>query len=185
MGGGAFGANAGKKGLTKLVFGNIGYLRLFLSYILGAGMRLTKAGEYAIRCALFLSLKGPGVVSRKKEIARAMDIPDPFLAKIAQQLARAGIIEIVQGSKGGYRLLVAAENLTMLDVVEAVIGEIYLNDCVIRPDSCRRTSSCAIHRIWEEARNQLRETLGKADFKSILADRSCTLDLLKTMKSDA
>jgi DNA-binding IscR family transcriptional regulator len=35
-----------------------------------------------------------------------MDIPAQFLGKIAQQLARAGIIEIVQGSKGGYRLLV-------------------------------------------------------------------------------
>jgi len=147
-------------------------------------MRLTKAGEYAIRCALYLSFRGPGVVCKKKEIARAMDIPDQFLGKIAQQLARSGIIEIVQGSKGGYRLLVPAENLTMLDVVEAVIGEIYLNDCVIRPESCRRTSFCAIHRVWEEARDQLRETLRKADFKSILAERSCTLDLLEAMETD-
>ncbi len=144
-------------------------------------MRLTKAGEYAIRCALFLSFHGMGVVASKKEIARCMDIPDPFLGKIAQQLARAGIIEIVQGSKGGYRLLVPSQKLTMLDVVEAVIGEIYLNDCVVRPDSCDRVSGCAVHRIWEKARDQLRETLRQADFKGILADRSCTIDLMKAM----
>ena len=116
-------------------------------------MRLTRAGEYAIRCALYLSFKGMGVVVSKKEIARAMEIPDPFLAKIAQQLAMAGIIEIVQGSKGGYRLLVPVEKLTMLDVVEAVIGEIYLNDCVVRPQSCRRLALAGLG-LWRPNRGQ-------------------------------
>ena len=145
-------------------------------------MRLTKAGEYAIRCALYLSFQGVGIIANKKEIARSMDIPVQFLGKIAQQLARAGIIEIVQGAKGGYRLLIPSENLTILDVVEAVIGKIYLNDCVIRPESCDRISACPIHRIWETARDQLRDTLRQADFKSILSDKSCTLDLLEAMK---
>ena len=145
-------------------------------------MRLTKAGEYAIRCALFLSFQGMGVVVSKKEIARVMDIPAQFLGKIAQQLARAGIIEIVQGSKGGYRLLVPPGELTMLDVVEAVIGKIYLNDCVVRPESCSRISACAIQRIWETARDQLRDTLRQAKFKDILADRSCTIELMEAMK---
>jgi len=36
-----------------------------------------------------------------------------------------------KGSEGGYRLLVPSENLTMLDVVEAVIGEIFLNDFIL------------------------------------------------------
>ena len=77
--------------------------------------------------------------------------------------------------------MVSSEKLTMLDVVEAVIGEIYLNDCVVRPESCNRISACIIHRVWETARDQLRETLRQADFKSLLADKSCTIDLMKAM----
>ena len=138
-------------------------------------MRLTRAGEYAIRCALYLCSEELGTVVSKKKIAECMDIPSQFLGKIAQQLARAGIIEIVQGSKGGYRLLIPAKDLTMLDVVEAVIGEIYLNDCVVRPESCDRIRACSIHRIWETAKDQLRETLRQSDFKSILADKNCTI----------
>lgn len=145
-------------------------------------MRLTKAGEYAIRCAMFLSFQGMGVVVSKKKIAHTMDIPAQFLGKIAQQLARAGIIEIVQGAKGGYRLLVPSEKLTLLDVVEAVIGEIFLNDCVVRPESCERISACAVHRVWEKARDQLRETLRQADFKGILADKDCAVQLTEVMK---
>ncbi len=146
-------------------------------------MRLTRAGEYAIRCALYLCFEDMGTVASKKKIAECMDIPSQFLGKIAQQLAQAGIIEIVQGSKGGYRLLIPAKDLTMLDVVEAVIGEIYLNDCVVRPESCDRIPTCSIHRIWETARDQLRETLRQADFKSILADKSCTIDLMKRIRN--
>lgn len=145
-------------------------------------MRLTRAGEYAIRCALFLSFHGEKVVANRKEIARVMDIPDQFLGKIAQQMARAGIIEIVQGAKGGYRLLIPPARLTMLQVVEAVIGEIYLNDCVIRPESCERSSSCSAHRVWEKARDQLRATLRQTSFKSLLSDDSCATDMLKKTK---
>jgi len=47
---------------------------------------------------LYLASQGVGVLCARKEIARKMDIPDQFLGKIAQQLARAGAIVIVQGA---------------------------------------------------------------------------------------
>ena len=136
-------------------------------------MRLTRAGEYGVRCILYLSSQGVGILCKRKQIAAAMDIPDQFLGKIAQQLARAGYIEIVQGAKGGLKLVVAPENLTLLDVVEAVIGEIFLNDCILRPDSCNRSNSCAAHRVWFKARDQLRATLQEASFADLLAEQCC------------
>ena len=142
-------------------------------------MRLTRAGEYAVRCALYLSFQEEGVLARRKDIARIMDIPDQFLGKIAQQLSRARIIEIVQGSRGGYRLNIAPDKLTLLDVVEAVIGEIFLNDCLINPDACNRISSCGIHKVWARARDQLRQTLRETTFAGLLQHESCTLELLK------
>jgi len=147
-------------------------------------MRLTRAGEYAVRCALFLSFQGEGVLTRRKDIARVMDIPDQFLGKIAQQLSRARIIEIVQGSKGGYRLIISPEKLTLLDVVEAVIGEIFLNDCLINPNTCNRITTCGIHEVWVKARDQLRQTLREATFARLLQHESCTLDLLRRQQSE-
>ena len=86
-------------------------------------MRLTRAGEYAVRCMLYLASLGTGELAMRKEIARVMGIPEQFLGKIAQQLSRAGFIDIVQGAKGGYRLVVPPQKLTLLDVVEAVEAE--------------------------------------------------------------
>ncbi|MEJ2285695.1 MAG: Rrf2 family transcriptional regulator [Desulfobacterales bacterium] len=138
-------------------------------------MRLTRAGEYGVRCILYLSSKGVGTLCTRRQIAAAMDIPGQFLGKIAQQLARAGYIEIIQGARGGLKLVVSPEKLTLLDVVETVIGEIFLNDCLLRPDSCNRSNSCAAHRVWFKARNQLRATLREATFADLLNEQKSTI----------
>jgi len=136
-------------------------------------MRLTRAGEYAIRCVLYLFEQEPNAVISRRDIAQAMHIPEPFLGKVAQQLARSGIIEIIQGPKGGYRLLVSAEELSLLDIIESVCGEIVLNDCVLHPEKCFRKGSCSVHRVWQEARQQLRSLLAQATFASLLEDEHC------------
>ena len=136
-------------------------------------MRLTRAGEYAVRCVLYLSRYGKGMLVSRQEIADRTDIPSHFLAKIVQQLARAGIIEIHQGARGGYVLLKEPDRLTMLEVIEAIIGEISLNDCVGRPDSCRNSPTCMVHRVWCTANDQLRTTLRQVTFASLLQDEEC------------
>ena len=136
-------------------------------------MRLTRAGEYAVRCVLCLAKRGREELVSRQHVAACGDIPSHFLAKIAQQLSRAGIIEIQQGAKGGYRLLVSPEKLTLLDVIETIIGEIFLNDCVLRPESCNASSSCAVNRVWLKARTQLRDTLREVTFAKLLEDDSC------------
>lgn len=137
-------------------------------------MRLTRAGEYAVRCVLYLARFGKGVSVSRHEVASRADIPTHFLAKIAQQLARANIIEITQGATGGYRLLHEPEEITLLAVIEAIIGEISLNDCVARPESCAISPLCTVHRVWNRAASQLRETLRETTFADLL-DESCCL----------
>ncbi|MFZ5776258.1 MAG: RrF2 family transcriptional regulator [Thermodesulfobacteriota bacterium] len=138
-------------------------------------MRLTRAGEYAVRCVLHLARQPRGSLVSRMEIANRTDVPPPFLAKIAQQLAKAGIIEILQGASGGYRLLKDAREITLLAVIEAIIGEISLNDCVGRPDSCGRSSCCTIHRVWNKANQQLRATLAEANFADLAAEEECCM----------
>jgi Rrf2 family transcriptional regulator, iron-sulfur cluster assembly transcription factor len=139
---------------------------------------LTRAGEYAVRCVLFMSACSPGRIVKRKQIADAMEIPEQFLSKIAQQLSHRGIIEIIQGPKGGFRLLFPPAEISLLDIVEAVTGEIFLNDCIMNPESCRRSPDCSVHRVWQHAREQLRTILGKADFQTLLKGDSCLLESL-------
>jgi len=138
-------------------------------------LKLTRAGEYAIRCVLYLSQNYHESVVSRREIAETMEIPVQFLGKIAQQLAHANIMEITQGAKGGYRLLRDPQSISLLEVVEAVDGPIFLNQCVLRPDSCHRSPLCAVHTVWEEARNQLRNVLGNANFAQLSRSDTCEI----------
>ncbi len=141
-------------------------------------MRLTRAGEYAVRCLLYLAVQEEGRVVGRREIAQAMEVPDPFMSKIAQQLARAGFLQIVQGATGGCRLLVPPEKLTLLDVIETMMGEIYLSDCLMTPPPCARNQVCAVNRVWEKARKQLRDTLRQATFAKLVKEETCFSPLL-------
>jgi len=136
-------------------------------------MRLTRAAEYAIRCMVYLAKQGRGILTSRQEIAQQADIPAHFLAKIAQDLAKAGFIKIKQGARGGFILLKDPAKISLLEVVETMIGEIFLNDCVARPSSCKVTYSCAVHQVWLDARDQLRETLGRVDFAQLVEKESC------------
>jgi Rrf2 family transcriptional regulator, iron-sulfur cluster assembly transcription factor len=136
-------------------------------------MRLTRAGEYAVRCMLYLAHKGVGALVFKQEIVEGAEIPTHFLAKIVQDLARAHLIEIRQGPKGGYVLLKDPAEITLLEVVEVMIGEIYLNDCVSRPGTCSASNRCIVHKVWEDARNQLRQTLAGVTFAQLTDKGSC------------
>lgn len=138
-------------------------------------MRLTRAGEYAVRCVLYLAKKGKDVLVSKKEIAAKTDTPPQFLAKIAQQLAKSAIIEIQQGAGGGYRLIVEPKNISLLEVIEAIIGVISLNDCVSRPESCPSSTTCTVHQVWNRANRQLRDTLREADFATLANEEACCL----------
>lgn len=136
-------------------------------------MKLTRAGEYAVRCVLYLAVQDRGKVLNRREIAEAMDIPFQFLGKVAQQLAKGGIIEIRQGARGGLRLLMQPRDISLLKVVEAIDGEIFLNDCLLNPDSCNRVGACGVHKVWTDARRRLRETLDAVTFETLAAEEMC------------
>lgn len=138
-------------------------------------MKITQAEDYGIRCILYLSRHPKKVIPRWR-IARAMDIPEPFLAKIAQDLARAGIIEIIRGRKGGYRLRIPPEELSVLQVMEAMSGQMFLSPCVLDPENCRRSPLCPVHETWAELRELIRQKLESTKFSDLVQREICLID---------
>ncbi len=131
-------------------------------------LKISMAAEYAVRCVLFLS-KNYGRVVPRREVAKAMDIPEQFLVKIAHDLSRAGIITILQGRKGGYRLNRDPGSVTVLDVLEVFTGRIALNLCVKNPEFCKNSRNCPLREVWVEATDILRKKLGEVTFQNILS----------------
>ncbi len=130
-------------------------------------MKINRATDYGVRLMVYLATEGGKTVPRA-EVSSAMDIPSEFLAKIAQHLARAGLLEIKQGRMGGYRLKRSPEEITLLEIVEALEGEIFLNICVGDPKACRFSSTCKVHLVWKAAREGLRDLLGSIRLTNLI-----------------
>lgn len=130
-------------------------------------MQLTRQADYAVR-TVFALAAAEGQVLTQKEIARQQDIPEPFLAKIAQAMSRAGLVVTIRGAAGGMALARPAETITLRDVVEAMQGSVALNLCLRGPGVCSRDSFCVVHPVWVRAQEAMLEVLGSVTFAELV-----------------
>lgn len=91
-------------------------------------MALTQTAEYALRAVVWLA-QNPGAPQTKVEIAAATQVPSAYLAKVFQPLVRSGLIAGQRGIGGGYSLVKAPSEISLLDVVNEV-------DPIQRIESC-------------------------------------------------
>jgi Rrf2 family protein len=132
-------------------------------------MQLTMTGEYAVRAMVHLSSLAHGTVVSVADISRDWDVPVTFLRKIVTKLVRAGMINSFRGNGGGIALARPAHDLTLLDVIEASEGTMGLNICLLSLDACHRTPWCAVHTVWCEAQQKLREVLSSRSLADLAA----------------
>jgi Rrf2 family protein len=130
-------------------------------------MEITRQADYALRAMLFLSRQGQDQRSATSEIAKKQNIPPSFLAKIISQLSIAGLIHTARGARGGVSIARSPEEITMLQVVEAIDGPITLNECTTNPKVCEFGDDCPLHEVWCETQVELVGKLKKTTFGHI------------------
>jgi Rrf2 family protein len=87
-------------------------------------LTITSKSPYAVRALAELARSGNAGPVPIGEIARRRDIPVQFLEGLFATLRRAGILQSQRGVKGGYSFAKPAEDVTVLDVVEALEGRL-------------------------------------------------------------
>ena len=130
-------------------------------------MQITRQADYAVRAVLYLARLGPGQKAATSQIAEEQDIPLSFLAKIIAQLSVAGLLQTMRGARGGVTLARPPEEITLLEVVEAIDGPIMLNECVNGGYVCAQ-QDCPIQYVWREAQANLIERLETTKFAQFL-----------------
>ena len=131
-------------------------------------MQITKQADYAVRAVLYLARLGQGNRAATSKIAEEKHIPPSFLAKIVSQLSIAGLLHTSRGARGGVTLARSPENITLLEVVEAIDGPIRLNECAHADGMCVFTEDCPLVSIWQSAQRDLVERLKNANFAQFL-----------------
>lgn len=127
-------------------------------------MQITRQADYALRAMLYLTNLEPNQRAATSQIAEEQHIPPSFLAKIISQLSIAGLIHTSRGARGGVSLARAPEEISILEVVEAIDGPLSLNECTQNPSACPFGDTCPLHSLWCETQAELVQRLRNTSF---------------------
>ncbi|WP_298038880.1 Rrf2 family transcriptional regulator [uncultured Desulfuromonas sp.] len=141
-------------------------------------MIITRATEYAIRALLFMAKQPRGEIVLKKDICRTQEVTPAFLTKILQPLIKEGIVGSQRGVGGGFYLLKAPAEVTLLDVVKAEEGPLYLNQCLAHDGFCDRDVFCPMHGAWREVQDEIMAILDRYNFAHLARQETLNLGAL-------
>lgn len=133
-------------------------------------MQITRQADYALRAIYHLTKLEPTERAATSHIAEEQHIPPSFLAKIISQLSIAGLIHTSRGARGGVSLARSPEEITILEVVEAIDGPIALNECTSSPEACPFGQNCPLRKLWCGTQADLVEKLRKTTFAQFLLE---------------
>lgn len=131
-------------------------------------MQITRQADYAVRAVYYLASMEPGERATTKKIAEMQNIPPSFLAKIIAQLTIVELLQTTRGVHGGVSLARDPEDISLLDVVEAIDGPIMVNACTKEDYDCS-IKNCGVRAIWRDAQADLVNRLKAARFSNFFA----------------
>lgn len=132
--------------------------------------QVTRRVDYAMRIMIELGQLDPGDCLSARELSRKTAVPKAFLHKITSDLVKAEIVRTYAGAQGGVALAKPGQEISLLEVVEAVEGPFCINSCLIRPQECPRDVICPGHGIWGRVQNIIMAELKGITIAQLAAD---------------
>lgn len=139
---------------------------------------ITTSVEYGIHCLLWL-VGNDGRPLSSRDLAELQGVSPSFLAKIFPKLEKAGIVAASEGVHGGYRLARPANEITFLDIVDAIEGEKPLFECQdvrrrcavfgASPPGWATDGVCAVHAVMLKAEQAMRDALAAQTLADVAA----------------
>jgi Rrf2 family protein len=87
-------------------------------------MKLTRAASYAIHALVFMANQKHNRPIASHHVAQARGIPERFLLKVLKPLVSVRLLQSIKGPNGGYRLAKGPNDISLLEILEAVDGPI-------------------------------------------------------------
>lgn len=125
-------------------------------------MKLTTKGRYAVTAMMDLALHAKLDCVPLVDIAERQDISPSYLELLFRNLRKAGLVNSVRGSKGGYLLAKSADEISLADILIAANENVNL--ACGNGETCSEEEPCLTHNLWT---NLSREFLMFLDSKKL------------------
>lgn len=120
-------------------------------------LKISDAASMAFHAAVYLAANEDRHISAG-EIAGTLKVSENHLSKVLQRLTRAGLVRSIRGPKGGYLLKRPAQDITLLEVYEAIEGKLATTDCLLGEPVCDG-QKCILGGLLKSVDSQVRDYL--------------------------
>lgn len=123
-------------------------------------MKLSTKGRYGLEALVDLAIHAEEGPVSLKSISSRQNLPENYLEQIFLALRRNKLVESTRGAQGGYRLSRQAEEITVLEVLNALEGPLAPVGCIVSKNGerCERYATCAPRTLWEKIKETLDNT---------------------------
>ena len=127
-----------------------------------------KETEYALRGLVYIQVQNnngrrPGII----EIAKEIDAPHFYTAKILQQIARLGFVNSLKGKGGGFYFDPQKSELTLKDLIFAIEGGKAFSGCGFGLKHCDENQPCPLHEKYAPIRESINKLISEETIQSL------------------
>jgi Rrf2 family protein len=124
-------------------------------------MILSRTSQYAIQALIYIAAQPPGVPVLNRMVARYLNVPSAYLAKVMQTLERGTLLYSFRGRLGGFCLREGCEKTNLMQILTLVEGPGLTENCVLGLKVCSDETACPMHVKWKPIKAKIVELLQK------------------------
>ena len=136
---------------------------------------LRRNTDYALRLVVHLAGQADdGEAVSTRVLAEAQDVSYQLACKLMQKLHAAELVDSDMGAKGGFRLKRSPEEISIVEVIEAIQGPLRLNRCLLGHGVCPRQETCTIRAKIGELQERMDDYLRDITLAELVQQRTAT-----------
>lgn len=132
---------------------------------------LTKKSEYGLQFMVYLAKnKSDGPIGLK-QVAKEKKLPYRFLAQVARDLKKAGLVKSKEGTGGGYYLAKPAVKIEVAKILETLEGPIEMVECLHREEACPWAAVCLQKNMFEKMKGSLKKIVESHSLADLIKEK--------------
>lgn len=134
-------------------------------------MKISTKGRYGLRAMLDLAVYSGGDHISLKNIAERQNISEGYLEQVFSSLRKAGLINSIKGSQGGYVLAEQPERITVGQILRVLEGNLsVIDEKSMEEKTNDRIEECIRHKVWDEINRSIDCVVDKLTLEQLVRE---------------
>jgi len=130
-------------------------------------MKISTKGRYGLRILADIAAKGKNGPRLIREISKSQNLSQKYVGRLMMELRAGGLVRSIRGARGGYVLAKSPSEISLLDILETMEGDLSIVACVVCPQKCGQSKSCAAREVWSGLNADIRSKMAEISLAQI------------------